>query len=291
MFLTAGRRAAIVWRQAGDPYIPATLAPRDHHRRLVSRGRHAMATAVSAGGGGGTVTGALGTATASGLSGTVDANRTVAGALGTAAASGFQGTVNNTNDTTVSGGLGTADATGLAATVNANRTIAGAQGVAVASGLSGTVSNANDVAVNGSLGTAVATGFAATLTVNTVIAGNIGVALATGYQGGVSDGSLAPVGGGGWLPSMRRKTRKQIHEERVRLGILKPDIVRAAKRAAQVVADDPAPIAAYKRTPQQVNEVFMQSLGVSKMLPDYTRAIEAQIKVIQQEEEDLMLFM
>ena len=41
MFLTAGRRAAIVWRQAGDPYIPATLAPRDHHRRLVSRGRHA----------------------------------------------------------------------------------------------------------------------------------------------------------------------------------------------------------------------------------------------------------
>jgi hypothetical protein len=49
MWLTAGRRAAIVWRQAGDPYVPATLAPRDHHRRLVSRGTRARAIAAEPG--------------------------------------------------------------------------------------------------------------------------------------------------------------------------------------------------------------------------------------------------
>lgn len=98
-------------------------------------------------------------------------------------------------------------------------------------------------------------------------------------------------GGGGWLPNMRRKTRKQIHQERIKLGILPPDVVKAAKKAAAVVADEPAPIKAYKADPEQANKVFMRSLGVSQMLPDYTRAIQAQIRVIQQEEDDLMAFM
>jgi hypothetical protein len=90
---------------------------------------------------------------------------------------------------------------------------------------------------------------------------------------------------------MRRKTRKQIHDERVKLGILPADVVKAAKKAADVVADEPSPVQAYKQEPEQANKVFMRSLGVSKMLPDYTKAIEAQIKVRQREEEDLMLFM
>lgn len=33
------------WRQAGEAHVPATLAPRDHHRRLASRG-HRARTAV-----------------------------------------------------------------------------------------------------------------------------------------------------------------------------------------------------------------------------------------------------
>jgi len=90
---------------------------------------------------------------------------------------------------------------------------------------------------------------------------------------------------------MRRKTRKQIHQERIKLGILPPDVVKAAKKAAAVVADEPAPIKAYKADPEQANKVFLRELGASKMLPDYTRAIQAQIKAMQQEEDDLMLFM
>ena len=41
MWIAVGRRAAIIWRQSGDAFVPATLAPRDHHRRWVSRGRNA----------------------------------------------------------------------------------------------------------------------------------------------------------------------------------------------------------------------------------------------------------
>ena len=101
---------------------------------------------------------------------------------------------------------------------------------------------------------------------------------------------LTPAGGGGWLPKMRRKTRKELHAERVRLGILPPDIAQAAKKAAAVVLDEPSPVKAYRADPEAANKVFLREIGVSKMLPDYTRAIKIQIEIQQQEDEDLMLF-
>ena len=142
------------------------------------------------------------------------------------------------------------------------------------------------------MGTVVASGFTASLNINRTLLCNVGEALALGHTATIhSGGAVAVTGGGGWLPILRRKTRKQIHDERVKLGILPADVVKAAKKAAAVVADEPSPVQAYKDEPEQANKVFLRSLGVSKMLPDYTRAIEAQIKVRQQEEEDLMLFM
>lgn len=92
-----------------------------------------------AAGGGTTISATLGTATASGFRGTVNANRTIAGALGTAQASGFRGTVSNTSDTAISGQLGTAVAIGYTGFVNANRTLEGIIGVAQAIGFQGTV--------------------------------------------------------------------------------------------------------------------------------------------------------
>lgn len=35
-FLTDEGAALIIWRQSGDAIVPRTLAPRDHHRRVVS---------------------------------------------------------------------------------------------------------------------------------------------------------------------------------------------------------------------------------------------------------------
>lgn len=179
---------------------------------------------VSAGGGT-TIIGALGTATASGLTGTADANTTLAGALGTATATGFQGTVSNSTDTTISGALGTAVASGLQGGVNANTTIPGALGVAVASGLSGTVSNTNDTVIAGSLGTATAEGLQGAITWNRYIAGVLGVATAEGLAGTVRNGS-AQAFGGGIYPTPRRRTKKEIEEQRRELGILPPEEVQ-----------------------------------------------------------------
>lgn len=162
-------------------------------------------------GGGTTITGALGTAVASGFTGTVNANRTIAGALGTATASGLQGVVNANR--TISGALGTAVASGLAGNVNANRTIAGALGTATASGFQGTVTNGNTTTITGSLGTAVATGFTGGVTWNRYIAGLLGVATASGFTGGVSNVTATQSGGGDGGTSKRKyyiRRRKQI---------------------------------------------------------------------------------
>ncbi len=158
-----------------------------------------------------TVTGALGTATASGLQGNVNANRTIAGTLGTATASGFTGTVQNSTDTTIAGNLGTATASGFTGGVNANRTIAGnlgtatasgftggvnanrtiagALGTAVASGFQGTVTNTNDTVIGGTLGIAIASGLLGNVNANTTIAGNLGTAVASGFTGTVQNGT------------------------------------------------------------------------------------------------------
>ena len=238
-------------------------------------------------GGDTTINGALGTAVASGLMGTVNANRTIAGALGTATASGFRGVVNANR--TIAGALGTAVASGLAGNVNANRTIAGALGTATASGFQGTVTNGNTTTIAGSLGTAVATGFTGGVTWNRYIAGVLGVATASGFTGGVANGTAAPAQeGGGWMPPQgRRKTRKEVYAERVKLGILPPAIVRAAEKVA-VVAET---VAEFKADRPRYEEMFMRELNVTKWAPDYTRAIQIQIELMQQDDEDILLLM
>lgn len=240
-----------------------------------------------AAGGGTTITGTIGTAVAAGFTGTVNANRTIAGALGTATASGLQGVVNANR--TIPGALGTAVASGLAGNVNANRTIAGALGTATASGFQGTVTNDNSTTITGSLGTAVATGFTGGVTWNRYIAGLLGVATASGFTGGVANGTAAPAQeGGGWMPPQgRRKTRKEVYAERVKLGILPPAIVRAAEKVA-VVAET---VAEFKADRPRYEEMFMRELNVTKWAPSYTRAIQIQIELMQQDDEDILLLM
>lgn len=148
---------------------------------------------VSAAGGGATVNGNIGIAVASGLSGSVNANRTIAGSLGTAIASGLQGAVHT--NTTIAGSLGIASASGLAAAVGANRAITGSLGIATASGFTGTVSNSSDTTIAGALGTATASGFAGIVNANTTVAGGLGTAVASGLQGAVSNTNDIVIGG------------------------------------------------------------------------------------------------
>ena len=147
---------------------------------------------VSAGGGS-TINGVLGTATASGFPATVNANRAVAASLGTVAASGFPASV--TQNATIAGNLGVAAASGFLATVNASTIIAASPGVVAASGFQATVANSSDTTVNGSLGTAVASGFTAGINANTTIAGSLGVAAALGFQATVDNSSNTVIDG------------------------------------------------------------------------------------------------
>ena len=167
------------------------LEAKDHARLAMNRRQVFLESRAiwvgAAAGGGTTITGAIGTAVASGLTGTVNANRTISGALGTATATGFLGVVNANR--TISGAFGTAVASGLAGNVYANRTIAGTLGTATASGFQGTVTNDNSTTISGSLGTAVATGFTGGVAWNRYIAGVLGVATASGLTGGVANGT------------------------------------------------------------------------------------------------------
>ena len=247
------------------------------------------------GGGGTTISGTLGTATASGFQGTVNANRTIAGALGTATASGFQGTVSNSTDTTIAGNLGTATASGFTGGVNANRTIAGALGTAVASGFQGTVSNTSDTVVTGSVGTATASGIAGTVAWNRTVAGSVGEAIASGLAGTVQSGDAPevaqPIGGGGYLPSFRRKTRKEIHAERVRLGILPEEIRKAAQKVVEKAAEQGDPQEVYEDNTEKYKAMFLREVGATKWAPDYARAIRIQLELMERDAEDALLLM
>jgi hypothetical protein len=180
-----------VWGIAPESSIVARLADRGLCFELwyPLRSKRWISIASS----GTTITGALGTAVASGLTGTVNANRALAGALGAATASGFTGGVNANR--TLAGALGTAVAGGLAGGVNANRTITGALGTATASGFQGTVTNGNSTTIAGALGTAVASGLTGTVNANRTIAGALGTAVASGFQGTVTNDNSTTIAG------------------------------------------------------------------------------------------------
>lgn len=240
-------------------------------------------------------------ASAGGVSGTLaktNANDTSA-ATGTTTVTG---TLAKTNGSDTSAASGTTTIVGTLSKSNANDTSA-ASGT-VGSGVSGTVaySNVNDTsaatgtttvtgtsAATNANDSAAASGWAGTVSGTVAVTNENDTATASGVV--TQPAELTPQGGGGWLPRMRRKTRKELHADRVRLGILPPDIVKAAQKAAAVVLDEPSPVKAYRADPEAVNRVFLRELGATKMMPDYTRAIQIQIELMQQEEEEILLLL
>ena len=94
--------------------------------------------------------------------------------------------------------------------------------------------------------------------------------------------------GGGWMPPRgRRKTRKEVYAERVKLGILPPAIVKAAAKVAEAAATQEE----FKAERPRYEEMFLRELSITKWSPSYTRAIQAQLEILEQEEEDILLLM
>ena len=167
--------------------------------------------------------------------------------------------------------------TGIGVSTNADDTVV-ARGTVTVFGLLAKT-NADDTALGTGTVVSIVTGLAAYSNADdTVVArGDSGTAV------------VLATGSGGWFPSPRRRSKKELHAERVRLGILPADVVKAAKKVAARVIDEPEPIEAYQEKKAKLDKVFLEELGATKMSPDYTRAIQIQIQIMQDEEDDLLL--
>lgn len=149
-----------------------------------------------------TVTGIIGTATASGYTAQVDKQIVVTGIIGVATANGYTAQVDR--QTLITGIVGTATANGFTAQLDIQKTIAGIIGIATADGYQATIDLPSggitidcilaeaDAAgfttnvdlqtnINGQLSTAGASGFTANIDVQITISGTLGQAVADGY--------------------------------------------------------------------------------------------------------------
>ena len=108
-----------------------------------------------------------------------------------------------------------------------------------------------------------------------------------GQDASLQHTTTAIAGGGGWLPQTRRKSRKQIYEERVKLGILPPPVIKAAAKVAAVAQT----VEEFKEERPKYEEMFLKAIKKTEWLPDYTRAIQAQLAIIELEEEELLLLL
>lgn len=129
------------------------------------------------------ITGTIGTATASGLSAAVDQQQNITGTIGTATASGLAATIDLQQNITCA--IGTAVASGLTATLGGDTTISCSIGAATASGLAASVDQQQNLTC--AIGTAVASGLSATLDNNTDISCTIGTATASGLSASIDN--------------------------------------------------------------------------------------------------------
>jgi hypothetical protein len=115
-----------------------------------------------------------------------------------------------------------------------------------------------------------------------------GAYVVTGFDAIITKSSSAISPSGGWhLPQGRRKSRKEVYAERVKLGILPPAIMRAAEKVAMVAET----VEEFKAERPRYEEMFMRELSLTKWSPDYTRSIQIQIELMQQDDEDILLLM
>lgn len=264
---------------------------------------------VSAAAGG--ITGTLATTNASDTS-AASGTTTIVGTLAktnandTSAASGTTtvlGTLARTNANDTSSASGTTTVLGASAATNADDTSA-ASGTVGTSGTTGTVAvtNANDTAA--ASGTTTVVGTVARANADDPVSASGWVGAITGTlaytnaddtlsASGTAAGpaQAAPVGGGGYLPSFRRKTRKEIHAERVRLGILPEQIRKAAKKVVEKAAEQGDPQEVYEDNTEKYKQMFLREVGATKWAPDYARAIRIQLELMERDAEDALLLM
>ena len=216
--------------------------------------------------------------------------RPVSSGYGSRLAGSFAGKAAAGGGTTVTPDVGSISITGLAPTIAQPKNVTPAVGSIAITGYAPSVARTENQAVVPGVGSITITGYAPTVVQTSPsqnITPDVGSITITGYAPTVTQTRATQSEGGGWMPPRgRRKTRKEVYAERVKLGILPPAIVRAAEKVA-VVAET---VAEFKADHPRYEEMFMRELNVTKWAPSYTNMIMAQL-VLLQEEEDLLLLM
>lgn len=91
---------------------------------------------------------------------------------------------------------------------------------------------------------------------------------------------------GGWFPDVPYRNRRQErYEKRVAMGILPKKITVAAKKVVETIAKK-EPEVYYRPDTADLVKLLMAELKVSKELPDYSRAIQAQLEAKKRAEDD-----
>lgn len=105
-------------------------------------------------------------------------------------------------------------------------------------------------------------------------------------------GRVETYSGGYDLPTGRRKTKREVYAERVRLGIIKEDIAIAAEKVVEkaIAPAVKTDVVELPSVDQLVNELMLK-LRVTVKSPDYTRAIELALKIAEQDDEDVLFLM
>lgn len=212
---------------------------------------------------------------------------------------------------------GTYSITGSSATLSAGRQITANAGTYSITGGSAALSVGRKITANA--GTYSISGGTAALSVGRKITGQAGVysltggsAVLTKSSGGIaytltgSAGSYAVVGSnatltkgsavtysGGYEHLGRRQTAEERRKERIRLGILPDDIVKAVTVAAEKAIATDDPIASVHESPSYYENVVSYELSGYRF-PDMEEAIIRRIRILmaaQREEEEALLLL
>jgi len=107
-----------------------------------------------------------------------------------------------------------------------------------------------------------------------------------------ASGQVEAYSGGYDLPTGRRKSKKEVYAERVKLGIIKEDI---EQKALEVVAKAEKKTYTFEPSnrvdPQELTRQLMAELRLKVPSPDYSRAIEIAIRAAEQDEEDSLILL
>lgn len=107
--------------------------------------------------------------------------------------------------------------------------------------------------------------------------------------------AVADAPSGGWLYKTRRKTKREVYEERIKLGIIQETIEKAAKKVIFLgkALDSKVNDVYYRPDIAELVKSLMAELMVTVPSPDYRRSIEAALKAKfdEEDEESILLLM